>query len=108
MTDEYALSLIRDAGLEWFEHQLGGFVAKKSDFFFRITSSGISIANGFKRFDIMISPRSFFNKEILLLEKIFLEIRNQATNQCIERYSEEHKTKIKKEFFAELTEVLQQ
>jgi hypothetical protein len=102
MTYEYALTVIRDANLDWQKHPTGGFVAIMNGITIHITSTFLTIAQNFKKI-IIYKPIHFRWQKPVLLEQLLDEIVKQAATQCLEHYKDEYQENLKNELLKQLT-----
>ena len=102
MTDEYVLSWILDAGMQWHVNPSGGFVALHKGFFLHANSNVLTISKNLKKIIIRKPIRSVW-KEVTLFEKLFFEVLHQARQQCVGHHSDEYQENLRKELLKELT-----
>ncbi|MEK7503238.1 MAG: hypothetical protein AAB556_02220 [Patescibacteria group bacterium] len=102
MTDEYALTLIRDTNLDWQLHPLGGFVAIMNGITIRATSVFLTMSKDFKTMKIHKSKAHLF-KQPTELDQLIEEISNQAATRCLEHNTKEYDEKLRKELLKQLT-----
>jgi len=102
MTYEYALTAIRDANLDWYEHSQVGFITEMNGLKLYLTSSFLTISKNFKSITIH-KPTHALWKQPTSLEQLFEEIIKQAGIKCLERYSDKYQENLKNELIKQLT-----
>lgn len=102
MTFEYALSAIRNADLDWQMYPNGGFVAIMNGITIRITSNFLTLSKDFKSTTVHKPTKNLWNKQPTLLEKIFSEILQQASQKCIKYHDKEYEENLKNELIKQL------
>lgn len=103
MTDEYLLSWIRDAGLEWYEHSNGGFTALSSNgFLIHINDAVLIISKDLKKISVQ-KPTHQIWQEKNILERLFEEVISQAAKQCLDHYTDGYQENLRNELLKNLT-----
>lgn len=102
MTYEYALTMIRNANLDWQLHSNGSFVAIMNGVTIHATSCFLKISKDFKSIKITKSNIPFW-KQPNELEQLIEEIAKQAAAKCLEHDTKEYQEKLKRELLQQLT-----
>ena len=104
MTYEYALTVIRDANLDWYENPTGGFVAEMNGITIHISSSSLILSKKFKKL-VFVKPIRPLWKEASRLDKLFEEIIKQASQKCLEHITNKYQENLKNELLKQLIDL---
>lgn len=105
MTDEYLLSWIRDADLDWHEkHPNGEFMALRNGFLILISDTVLTISKGLKKISVQ-KPVRLIWKEKTVLENLFEEVVSRAAKQCLSHYTDGYEENLRNELLKELMEL---
>lgn len=101
MTDEDILKMVRDAELQWFENPAGGFIASVNGLKIHLTRVFISIFSGLEKI-IIRKPQRMILNEPEEIEQFIDELREQASEQCVNRHSKEYEKKLRTKLINQL------
>lgn len=102
MTDEYVLTIIRDANLDWQLHPSGGFVAIMNGVIIHATSNFLKISKDFKSVKFP-KPQRTILEQSTQLEELIKGICKKAANKCLEHDTKEYQKNLRKELLKQLT-----